>query len=115
MEVTRVSKANGAVDRQVVRVLHLTLKRRWFDMIASGEKREEYREAKPYWTTRLAGKEFDVIRFRNGYAKDSPTMDVEFKGLGYGLGSPEWGGGSKPVYILSLGTVLTHNDGGEWR
>lgn len=103
-----MSETSVATDRQVVRVLHLTLKRRWFEMIASGEKRQEYREAKPYWTTRLAGKEFDVIRFRNGYAKDSPSMDVEFKGLGYGLGSANWGGGNRPVYILELGAVLKH-------
>lgn len=33
--------------------LHLNLKKRWFDMIASGEKREEYREIKGYWADRL--------------------------------------------------------------
>ena len=26
------------------KILHLTLKKKWFDMIASGEKKEEYRE-----------------------------------------------------------------------
>jgi hypothetical protein len=36
-----------------MKVLHLTLKKRWFDMIASGEKTEEYREIKPYWAARL--------------------------------------------------------------
>lgn len=33
--------------------LHLTLKKKWFDMIASGEKKEEYREIKEYWIKRL--------------------------------------------------------------
>lgn len=33
--------------------LHLTLKKRWFDMISSGEKKEEYREIKPYWIKRF--------------------------------------------------------------
>lgn len=33
--------------------LNLTLKKKWFDMIASGEKKEEYREIKPYWMNRL--------------------------------------------------------------
>lgn len=28
-------------------VLNLTLHRKWFDMIASGEKKEEYRDIKP--------------------------------------------------------------------
>jgi len=35
------------------KTLHLTLKKKWFDMIASGEKKEEYRELKPYWVERL--------------------------------------------------------------
>lgn len=34
-------------------LLKLTLKKKWFDMIASGEKSEEYREIKPYWISRL--------------------------------------------------------------
>jgi hypothetical protein len=33
--------------------LHLTLKKKWFDMTASCEKPEEYREIKPYWISRL--------------------------------------------------------------
>ncbi len=28
--------------------LHLTLKKNWFDLILSGEKKEEYREIKHY-------------------------------------------------------------------
>lgn len=36
-----------------MKTLHLTLKKKWFDMIASGEKEEEYREIKAYWATRL--------------------------------------------------------------
>lgn len=30
-----------------MKTLHLVLKKRWFDMILSGEKKEEYREIKP--------------------------------------------------------------------
>lgn len=33
--------------------LCFVLKRRWFDMIQSGEKPEEYREITPYWIKRL--------------------------------------------------------------
>lgn len=33
--------------------LILPLKKKWFDMIASGEKKEEYREIKEYWRTRF--------------------------------------------------------------
>lgn len=35
------------------KVLHLVLKAQWYNMIESGEKREEYREMKPYWLQRL--------------------------------------------------------------
>ena len=34
-------------------MLTLPIKKKWFDMIKSGEKKEEYREIKNYWTTRL--------------------------------------------------------------
>lgn len=33
--------------------LHLVLKSKWYDKIASGEKTSEYRERKPYWDRRL--------------------------------------------------------------
>lgn len=36
-----------------MKTLHLTLKKKWFDLISSGEKTEEYREIKYYWATRL--------------------------------------------------------------
>lgn len=36
-----------------MKTLDLVLKRKWFEMIASGEKTEEYREIKPYWIIRL--------------------------------------------------------------
>jgi len=89
-----------------MKILHLTLKKKWFDMIASGEKREEYREIKPYWIKRL-NKSYDVIKFRNGYSKDSPTMIVELKEICRSLGVIEWGAPEKePVYILRLGKIL---------
>ena len=39
-----------------MKTLDLVLKKKWFDMIASGEKTEEYREIKPYWVKRLCSK-----------------------------------------------------------
>ena len=58
-------------------ILHLTLKRKWFDLIKSGDKKVEYREAKPYWIKRLYGRRFDEIYFRNGYSPDSPFIRVQ--------------------------------------
>ena len=33
--------------------LQLSLKKKWFDMILSGEKKEEYREVKNHWISRF--------------------------------------------------------------
>lgn len=38
---------------RVRRVLHLTLKKQWYDLIASGVKPEEYRDFTPYYIKRL--------------------------------------------------------------
>jgi hypothetical protein len=92
-----------------VNILHLTLKKKWFDMIASGVKREEYREIKPYWNKRLLcnSKQYDTILFRNGYNKDAPSLLIEFTALQSGLGIIEWGAPeSQPVFILKLGNIL---------
>ena len=40
------------------KTLHLVLKRKWWDMIASGEKMEEYREVCHYWATRLLDEQY---------------------------------------------------------
>lgn len=34
-------------------MLTLSIKKQWFDMIASGVKKEEYRDIKPYYTSRF--------------------------------------------------------------
>ena len=39
-----------------MKTLDLVLKKKWYDMIASGEKTEEYREIKPYWVKRFCYK-----------------------------------------------------------
>jgi len=89
------------------KILYLTLKKQWFDMILSGEKQEEYRQIKPYWEKRLDGKKFDIVRFRNGYHPDCPEMDVELIGVYKSLGKPQWGAPKdRKVFILILGKVL---------
>lgn len=92
-------------------MLILPIKEKWFNMIASGEKEEEYREIKPYWTSRFIkalgfpksetenvhkllarrGKTKDIeVMFRNGYSQDSPTLLARVR-LSIGYGNPEWG------------------------
>lgn len=106
-------------------VLRLTLTKKWYDMILSGEKKEEYRELKDYWEQRLMNfdivsrnsfssfkkpvgfKHFDFVEFRNGYAKTAPTMLVECKGIRIGKARPEWSEGfADDCFVISLGSVV---------
>lgn len=57
-------------------MLTLPIKKKWFDMILSGEKKEEYREIKPYYDSRLDYQPSKDIIFRNGYSRKSPYMKV---------------------------------------
>jgi hypothetical protein len=89
-------------------VLRLTLKRRWFDMIASGRKREEYRTPGKWILTRLEGKSYDVIEFKNGYGSNVPTMLVEYLGWKLSSGLKEWGADPSVEYAtIKLGRVLS--------
>lgn len=51
------------------KVLHLSVKRKYFEQIKSGEKVEEFRLAKDYWSKRLENKTFDEIVIKSGYPK----------------------------------------------
>lgn len=65
------------MERSLCAVLPLVLKGRWYRMIASGEKRAEYRDASDYWLTRIRRvmrAERPVVEFRLGYARDAPRM-----------------------------------------
>jgi hypothetical protein len=90
-----------------MKILHLTLKKKWFDLIASGMKTEEYRAINPYWTTRLVPNRYDVILFRNGYSRNSPKIMVELKDIFVGLGSTGLGAPEgQRVFILLLGRKI---------
>src|SRR6186713_2284017 len=98
-----------------MRILHLTLKKKWFDMIASGEKKEEYRDHKPYWMQRLVKdgyhftqtcKDYDIVRFKHGYEKGCAEMDVECLGISLGMGRKEWGFIER-CYVIKLGKILS--------
>ena len=102
------------------KILHLNLKREYFDAIARGEKHTEYRRRTPYWRTRLEGKQFDLIKFRNGYMSDAPEMLIEFNGIrqeGSGRSAPsrpplsrptaDSSNGSKPDCILGANGFIT--------
>lgn len=82
-------------------MLILPIKKKWFDMILSGEKLEEYRQIKTYYRTRFFSKGFldsegnptdrqEWILFRNGYFKSSPSF-MAYCQLSIKEGNPEWG------------------------
>ena len=80
------------------KVLHLNLFRKYFDQIAEGTKTIEYRDKTDYLKKRIENREYDVIKFRNGYSKNAPTMLVEYGG--YTIGEE---------YELKLGKIIEVN------
>lgn len=90
-----------------MKTLKLTLKKKWFDMIASGEKREEYRTPGKWILSRLEGKEYDRIEFKNGYGPNVPTMEVEYLGWHRGTGRLEWGAGFDELVVIRLGKIYS--------
>ena len=59
------------------KVLHLVLKKKYFERIYNKTKKVEYRDLTPYWSKRLEGKDFTHIKFQLAYSKNPPTMLVE--------------------------------------
>lgn len=91
--------------------IRLTLTKEWFDMILKGKKKEEYRDIKPYWQTRLmhpdGHKGYKFIEFRNGYGKKAPFIKVECRGIYIDFSRPELNAGkTQRVYVIRLGKIL---------
>jgi hypothetical protein len=102
-------------------------------MIASGEKKEEYRQKKPYWISRLVevfGPKhscedfnfehlgftcsldtpvyYDIARFKNGYNKSAPEMDVEILDIDVNCGKEKWGAKiGESYFVIKLGQILS--------
>jgi len=93
-----------------VKLLQLVLKKRWFELIASGRKSVEYRQATDYWKARLHNREFDAVRFRNGYAKDAPEVTRRWLGCELYLFDNAVGANGEELdgwyYVISLGAVV---------
>ena len=103
-----IEKPKEKKKRMKKKVLTLTVSKQWFDMIVAGEKKEEYREIKPYWIKRLTTNcevPYDVaaetncgevlyrpythVLFINGYRKDSPRIEKEIESIT--IGKPKKG------------------------
>jgi hypothetical protein len=96
-------------------ILHLNLKKKWFDMIESGEKTEEYREMTPSWSRifkpgifspliKIKKKYYSpneiTICFSNGYRKDRRQCFKECIDLKTGTGKEEWGALPGVLYFI---------------
>lgn len=102
------------------KILHLTLKKEFFDMIASGEKKEEYRDLKSFWSIRFTGyslahgekakknfKHFDIVSANNGYQKNCPNIQWKHEGIRIGEGREDWGAiPGKQYFILQIGEIV---------
>lgn len=109
-------------------MLTLPIKKKWFDMILSGEKKEEYRDKTEYYETRFMnhfgfilvdGKLYNrslpeelrkdpkqPIIFRNGYSATSPSFTA-ICSLREGAGKPEWGAEpGKEYYVLTIHEII---------
>ena len=111
-----------------MRTLYLPIKKKWYELIESGVKTEEYREIKPYWISRLRDKSFlcpdkecynfdcelscflnyckferfEKVVFSYGYGKR--IMIFEIESITIGKGRTEWGApDDKEVFIIKLG------------
>jgi len=92
-------------------MLELVLKKKWFDLIESGQKKEEYRDITAYWCVRILTSPYhktygdnmakslplgyynsrhSQVRFRLGYGKDAPQMIFAINGVKVSIPKPEW-------------------------
>ena len=68
------------------RILHLSLKKEPFEVMVTGEKVIEFRIVSKWITSRLENKdgspkEYDVIKFTNGYGKNRPSFVCIYEGF----------------------------------
>lgn len=89
--------------------LYLVLTEKWYDMIESGEKKEEYRDFSMYWLRRLVDnsfydqiascvvgnrpvpfKPYKEVIFQLAYPKNPPRMTFKIKCIRIGHPQPGW-------------------------
>jgi hypothetical protein len=129
-------KNNDIKEITDMKVLELTLNKKWFDLIEKGIKTEEYRELKRYWIVRLMSnveyltdsqgyltdlegvknigarfKHFDLIRFSNGYSKSSRRITMELQNISIGRGLPEWGAvEGQEYFVIKIGREVSRQN-----
>lgn len=125
-----------SLRRKYCAILPLVLTSKWFNMIRSGEKREEYRLATEYWQRRffnwnaaVSPQKAPVVEFRRGYAKNAPRMAFWCYGLSTPSGLyayafvsaddrfkhryPGWGEPENAHFVIKLGGRVELTDESE--
>ena len=88
-----------------MKTLTLPLKKKWFDMIKTGVKKEEYRAANEYWATRLVGK--------GNFAKEDYCGPKEFDLCFFGFESLTWTNDLKFIHFDKLVFTLGYPKAGD--
>jgi hypothetical protein len=71
-----------------MKILHLTLKKKPFEVMVTGEKTKEFRKDSGWIRSRLVTdkgikKPYDAVKLTNGYGKDKPYFLTTYKGYRY--------------------------------
>lgn len=87
-------------------MITLPIKKHWFDMILSGEKKEEYRSLTKRYESMFKNAANEKNQFwciiRNGYSSNSPSAKL-FVEYHVGYGNPNWGAEPNQLYfVLSI-------------
>mmetsp|Transcript_106698 Transcript_106698/g.166632 ORF Transcript_106698/g.166632 Transcript_106698/m.166632 type:complete len:201 (-) Transcript_106698:29-631(-) len=114
------------ISPKLMEEVTLPIKRLWFERIAYGSKRIEFRDASPFWRGRLLGRSgLQRVRFLNGRSVDAPRMVCALNridtmavcdipsGLAPDSGTPahrELFGNSTEVICLHLGDIIELHD-----
>ena len=116
-----------------MKTLHLPLKAKWYQMIESLIKPEEYRAITAYWIVRLfrddgckisrqtanfLASNIEILKWwiesgklvfkpfdfvKFSYGYTKRTMTFEIESITIGKGKPEWGAPEEDVFIIKLG------------
>ncbi|MDP1816721.1 MAG: hypothetical protein Q8K92_19870 [Leadbetterella sp.] len=110
------------VAGQEGRILSLVVSHKWFEMYASGEKKEDYREITGYWCKRLLKphhtdeyipndwKDFEYVQIFKGYS--SKKLVYEMKGISTKKPNPTWSPSefhNKILFAIEIGEQVYSN------
>jgi hypothetical protein len=94
-------------------ILNVTIKSLFFDAIIHGIKKEEYREIKIYWQSRLQNpdgsfRKYDAIALVNGYSPKARRATFQIKTICIGKGKSRYGGNpDTDYYVIKLGKEIS--------